>query len=321
MYIISIIVGISIFILFLVLSPKDENLAAKRLKKLSQNTKEVNQNTKEKISENLLFEDNDYKINFLKKVFDRFNFSTNIKALIRESNVKITVDIFIIISCLPLILAVLTAVSMIKIAILIMITGIVGSCVPYLILKIKAKKRLEKFTAQFPEALDLMSNALRAGHSLLSSFQMISQEMADPVSTIFKIVYDDISLGIDIRKALDNMTGYMPRSVDLSFFITAVQIQREIGGNLAEVLDNLIYTIRERFKLLGQIKTQTAQAKLSGLVLAIAPLIVTLIIWIMNPEYLQPLFKTTLGNIILFITFVLAVTGYMIINKITNIRV
>jgi len=320
MYILSIVVGVSIFILFLMLTQKDDNLAVVRLKKLSRNSTQADKN-KSKTSENLLFEDNEYKIDFLKKVLDKFNFTTNIKALIREANAKITVDVFIIISLVPLISAGIISVLFIKLSLLIISAGFICCFLPYLNLKLKARKRLDKFTSQFPESLDLISNALRAGHSLMSSFQMVAQEMSDPVSTIFKVVYDDISLGIDVRQALDNMIQYMPKSVDLSFFITAIQIQREIGGNLAEVLDNLTYTIRERFKLLGQIKTQTAQAKLSGLVLAIAPLFVSLVIWIMNPEYLQPLIKTTLGNIILFITVIMATTGYVIINKITNIRV
>ncbi len=320
MFLISILVGISIFIIFLVLTDKDDTVVGKRLKKLSQNSMSVNQNN-EKTADNLLFEDTEYKINFLKKILEKFNFTKNIKALIRVSNAKITVDIFIIQTCLPLFTALLLSLFIMKMALLFLSVGFACSIMPYLILKIKAKKRLEKFTAQFPEALDLVSNALRAGHSLLSSFQMIVQEMTDPVSTIFKIVHDDISLGIDVREALDNMTEYMPKSVDLRFFVTAVQIQREIGGNLAEVLDSLTYTIRERFKLLGQIKTQTAQAKLSGLVLALAPLAVSLIIWIMNPEYLQPLIKTTLGNIILCVTVLMASAGYAIIKRITNIRV
>ncbi len=320
MFLISILIGISIFIIFLVLTDKDETVAVKRLKKLNQNSQTVNQKN-EKTADNLLFEDTEYKIDFLKKVLEKFNFTKNIKVLIRVSNAKITVDMFIIQTCLPLLLTIVLSLFMMKMALLLLGIGFAGSLMPGILLRIKAKKRLDKFTAQFPEALDLVSNALRAGHSLLSSFQMIVQEMTDPVSTIFKIVHDDISLGIDVREALDNMTEYMPKSVDLRFFVTAVQIQREIGGNLAEVLDSLTYTIRERFKLLGQIKTQTAQARLSGLVLALAPLAVSLIIWVMNPEYLQPLLKTTLGNIILCVTVLMASIGYMIIKRITNIRV
>jgi len=132
---------------------------------------------------------------------------------------------------------------------------------------------------------------------------------------------DDVSLGRDTREALEGMTQMIPQSVDLRFFVTAVLIQREIGGNLIEILDKLSDTIRERFKLAGQLKAQTAQAKMSGFVLAIAPIAIGFLIWFLNPEYMEPLFSTSLGKMGLGGAFLSAVTGFIIILKITDIRI
>ena len=199
--------------------------------------------------------------------------------------------------------------------------GIFAGAFPLLSAKMRIKKRLRLFTQQFSDALGMIASSLRAGHSLLAAFQMVAQEMPEPISQIFKIATDDISLGKDVREALEAMSQYMPDSQDLRFFITAVLIQREIGGNLAEILDSLNYTIRERFKLLGQIESQTAQAKLSGLVLGFAPAVIGGIIWTINPAYMMPLFKTMPGICSLIISGIQTIVGFIIIQKITNIRV
>ena len=142
-----------------------------------------------------------------------------------------------------------------------------------------------------------------------------------PINQIFRIVVDDISLGRDTKEALDNMTAVVPDSLDLRFLVTAILIQREIGGNLAEILDNLNHTIRERFKLLGELKAQTAQSKMSGLVLAFAPFFIGIVVYMLNPTYMDPLFNTLPGRIALGGSGASAVFGFLIIKKITDIKI
>ena len=138
---------------------------------------------------------------------------------------------------------------------------------------------------------------------------------------MFKTLSDEIALGREVREALEDMNNNLPESQDLKFFITAVLVQKEIGGNLAEILDTMSTTMREREKLMGLIKTQTSQAQMSGLVLGLAPVVITILLSLFNPKYMEPLFKTQIGNFILFIAFFMSFMGFLIIQKITKIRV
>lgn len=176
------------------------------------------------------------------------------------------------------------------------------------------------FTQQFPDALNMISSSLRAGHPLLASFETVVQEMPKPVSTVFKTPVDEISLGIDVKEALNSMVKLIPDSLDLKFFVTAVLIQRDVGGNLAELLDGLSTTIRERFKLLGQLKAQTAQTRFSGIILSVMPPLVGGGIFLLSPEYMEPLLKTQQGNLALLGAVFLTLLGLYSINKITNIE-
>jgi len=212
-------------------------------------------------------------------------------------------------------------ISILSSSFLFILMGIAVATVPFFFIKMKISKNFKQFSLYFPDTLALIANSLKAGHSLLSSFQLVSTESPYPINKLFKNVADDISLGRDIREALEDMNNNMPESEDIKFFVTAVLIQKEIGGNLAEILDTLNNTIRERIKLMGMIKTQTSQAKISGIVLALAPVLIAVLVSLINPSYMAPLFNTFAGNAALAIALVMAVTGYLIINKITQIRV
>jgi tight adherence protein B len=198
--------------------------------------------------------------------------------------------------------------------------SIIFTAIPFIYLLDRKTKRLNKFTLQFPDALDMIARSLRAGHSFTSAMQVVYQEMPDPVSKVFRIAYDEQNLGLSLPESLDNMTKRI-NSLDLSFFVTAVNIQRETGGNLAEIFEKIGTTIRERFKILGQVKIYTAQGKLSGYILTAIPLFLAFTIWVISPDYIEVLFKTTVGMYLIAGAIALQIIGFLIIRKIIDIKI
>lgn len=267
----------------------------------------------------MLKDQSEYKIPLLGLLLGKLKYTQKIKDLMKKADVKMPIDLFFMI--LNICVLPFVAIALLKNNIFILIMGGFAGAIPFLVLHMKFQQRLKTFGQHFPDSLGVISNSLRAGHSLLSSFQMVASESPYPVNKLFKTVSDEISLGKEVRDALEDMTNHMPGSEDLKFFVTAVLIQKEIGGNLAEILDTLNFTIREREKIHGLIKTQTAQAQLSGIVLGLAPVAIAVMVTMMNPAYMEPLFETTIGNIALFGSFMMSFTGFMIIQKITKIRV
>jgi len=189
-----------------------------------------------------------------------------------------------------------------------------------LLINYKKGQRLIAFTEQMPDVLMMISRSLRAGHSMNSAIELVGTEMANPTGELFKIAYDQQKLGLRLIDTLANMTNRI-ESLDLRFFITAVSIHSEVGGNLAEILDKLGDTIRERIKIRRQIRVYTAQGRLSGYVLAVMPLVAFFMMNIMLPGYEKQLFTDKLGNIMLITAFTLQLIGYLIIKRIIEIRI
>lgn len=267
----------------------------------------------------MLKDHSDYRIQFIGEFISKFKFIETVKYYLKIADVKMPVDLFFITICsiwFPLFML-----GLVNANIFIILGSFAAASAPFFVLKMKFIQRKDKFTQQFPEALGTISNSLRAGHSLLSAFQTVASESEYPIGKIFKTVSDEISLGREVRETLIAMNESMPDSQDLKFFITAVLIQREVGGNLSEILDNLNNTIRERYKLQGLIKTQTAQAQLSGIVLGLAPVFISGAISFLNPQYMEPLFKTIMGNVVLAVAFMMSILGFVVIKKVTQIRV
>jgi tight adherence protein B len=198
--------------------------------------------------------------------------------------------------------------------------GAIAGLLPSFWLTMRRRSRLKKFGAQLPDALELIARALRAGHSLASGFQLVSQEMPPPIATEFQRTYDEQNFGIPLEEALKNLGDRVP-NVDLGFFITAVAIQRQTGGDLAEILDKLGYVIRERFKLYGQVQALTAEGRLSGYILNGLPIIILLALLKLNPNYVMLLFQDPLGIKMLAVAGFMQVLGAIAIHKIVNIRV
>jgi tight adherence protein B len=180
--------------------------------------------------------------------------------------------------------------------------------------------RLGKFAKQLPDALELIGRALRSGHSLSSGLHVVIDEMPAPISTEFGMAYEEQNLGTPMEFALKNMLKRVP-NMDLKFFVTAVAIQKQAGGDLAEILDKIGHIIRERFKILGAVQALTGEGRISGIVLMALPIAIFVAVYQINPDYMMTLFRDPMGRQMLAVAAVLQVLGAVVIKKIIAIKV
>jgi tight adherence protein B len=191
---------------------------------------------------------------------------------------------------------------------------------PLMWLKMRKRKRIKAFTAQMPDALELVGRALRAGHGLASGMHVVAEEMGWPIAMEFGRVYEEQNLGIALEESLRGMADRVP-TMDVRFFVTAVVIQRATGGDLAEILDKIGRLVRERFQILGQVQALTAEGRLSGVVLLALPPGLLAFTFMTNPDYTGLLFSTTVGVKLLAGAAVMQVLGAVAIKKIITIKV
>jgi tight adherence protein B len=184
----------------------------------------------------------------------------------------------------------------------------------------RRNQRLQKLEAQLPDALDLMSRALRAGHAFPSALAMVGGEAADPIASEFRITSDEIGFGVSVDNALTHMAKRIP-SPDMGYFVMAVIIQRETGGNLAELLGKLATLVRERFKLFAKVRVLAAEGKLSAYILTGLPFCVAAAIHAMNPEYLSVLFTDPMGLRVVYVALVMMLVGIFTMWRIIDIKV
>lgn len=203
-----------------------------------------------------------------------------------------------------------------------LIGAIIGGIIPGQYVKSQQRQRLRKFNDQLPDMLNLMVNGLRAGYSTMQAMEAISKELPPPINDEFRRVVQEMQIGIPMETALDNLLRRIP-SEDLDFVITAINVQREVGGNLSEILDNISFTIRERIRIKGEVRVLTAQVRASGSVLSLIPFGLTLILWFLNPDYLL---SVTQGGplctgAIICVVLGLISSSYFIMMKIADIEV
>jgi tight adherence protein B len=200
------------------------------------------------------------------------------------------------------------------------VAGLVGLMVPTLFLKQRRAARLKKFEEQFPEALDLLSRAVRAGHAFQTAMSMVASELKEPVGPEFKKTFEQQNYGLPLRDALNEMADRV-NILDVRFFVTAVLIQRESGGNLAEILDNLAHVVRERFKILRQVRVHTAHGRFTGWVLMALPAALAVALSFINPDHMTLLFKESLGQLLLLVAIVMQIVGFIWIRQVIKIEV
>lgn len=249
-----------------------------------------------------------------------FSRMLNVRLLLDQAALRITPTQFIML-CFGL--AGLGALAMLFLPVSFLFAPIAALCLgvlPLLYAVFMRKRRMKKFAKQLPEALELMARALRAGHSLGSGFQLCGSEMTEPLGPEFHRVFEEQNLGIALEDALDGMTDRVP-NLDLKFFATAVALQRQTGGDLAEILDKIGELVRERFKIFGQIQALTGEGRLSGLVLLALPPFLLCTMLKLNYEYTMILFTDEIGKKLLAVVVILQTLGAIVIKKIVNIKV
>jgi len=204
--------------------------------------------------------------------------------------------------------------------IVMLVGAVVGYNLPKFYMNHRRKSRVEKLNAQLPEALTMISNSLKAGFGLLQALSVASEQLSHPISTEFGRTIHEMNIGSGIEEAMLAL-GERSDSYDLDIVITAILVQRTVGGNLGEILDTVADTMRERIRIRGEIQTLTAQQKLTGIVIGLLPLGVGIMFTLLSPGYIDPLFTTVLGKVMLVVAVVLEVVGIMIIQRILNIEV
>jgi tight adherence protein B len=200
------------------------------------------------------------------------------------------------------------------------LTAMMMFTLPWLWLWNKRRQRLKKFASQLPDALELVARALRAGHSLAAGMHVVAEEMPTPVSDEFGRVYEEQNLGIPIEEAMKSMCDRVP-NLDLRFFVTSVAIQRQTGGDLAEILDKIGYVVRERYRILGQVKALTGEGRLSGVVLIALPFGLFAFMLHLKPDYVEALWTKELGIKMSIFAIIAQILGAITIKKIVDIKV
>lgn len=237
-----------------------------------------------------------------------------------QADVPWTVGRLMFGSIVIFVLAAMFAAAMLRNIAVAVVVGIVAAGLPYFALRVKRAKRFHTFAQKLPEAIDLMSRALRAGHAVTAAIEMVGREIPDPVGKEFRRTFEEQNFGLPLREALINLAARVPVP-DLRFMVTAMLVQKETGGNLAEVLDKTAIVIRERARLLGQLRIYTAQGRLTGWILALLPFIIFLLLSLVNPGFTRVLLDTDTGQKLIWIGLGLMALGAYVIRKIVDIKV
>jgi tight adherence protein B len=201
-----------------------------------------------------------------------------------------------------------------------LVIGVVLGGIPFVYVSLKRKSRLRRFESIFPDALEFVGRSMRAGHAFSVSLEMIHREFQEPVAGEFRRTFEEHNLGLPIDVALQKLAVRVPL-LDVHFFVSAVLLQKRTGGNLAEILDKLAYVIRERFKLRGRIRAVSAHGRMTATALSCIPIVVAIMMFYTNPDYVKFFFTDDTGNIMMGVAVALQIVGYLIMQKIVNIEV
>lgn len=243
-----------------------------------------------------------------------------LKRMLDQADLHITPSRLLMFSFMAGMLGALAASVLTVFIPLMILGGLFTAALPLVHVWWKRKKRFDQFLENLPDALDLVSRALSAGHAFSEALHMVSIEMPEPIATEFRKAYEEQNLGLSIKLALENLTQRMPL-LDLKLCVTAILIQRETGGNLAEILEKVSYTIRERFRIMGDLKTLTTSSRMSAWLLCALPIAVALLVTVMNPEYMSVLWRDQRGHYLIAAALFMQITGMLIVRKILKIKI
>ncbi|MDL1980010.1 MAG: type II secretion system F family protein [Deltaproteobacteria bacterium] len=240
--------------------------------------------------------------------------------LLQQANVQYPLGFFILLTIFLAITSFCVSSLITRNKVFVVIITLLLAGTPFFYLCLKKKKRMEKFQRQLPEGLELIARSLKAGHAFPSSMKMAADEFDDPLGPEFEDTINEINFGVNVPDALKNLAERV-NCADLKFFVISVILQRETGGNLAEIIESLAYIIRERFKLYGKIRTLAAEGKLSAIILGSLPFVVMIALHFTSPAYIRVLFTDPAGKIILGISAFMMALGIFVMKKMVDIEV
>ncbi|MFL6231455.1 MAG: type II secretion system F family protein [Pyrinomonadaceae bacterium] len=246
--------------------------------------------------------------------------ATRLKQMLDQADLQITVTRLLMFSAMAGLLAAMAASVLTVSLVLILFVGLVAAGVPFIHVWWVRRKRLNKFLEHLPDTLELMSRALQAGHAFAESLHMVSTEMPEPIATEFRKTYEEQNLGLSLKLALENLTQRIPL-LDLRLCVTAILIQRDTGGNLAEILEKVAHTIRDRFRIMEDLKTLTTSSRMSAWILCGLPIFVACAVTFMNPDYMSVLWKDPRGHNLIAVALGLQLTGMLVVRKILRIKI
>jgi tight adherence protein B len=256
----------------------------------------------------------------LSAFLERYRFAKRLKVLLVHANCDLSVGAACFLSAAAALLCGGGAYLLLRAVPSAGAAGVAGSAIPYCVFRFRRSRRLKAFNASLPDAIDLTARALRAGHAMGSAIEMVAEQMPEPLAFEFVQVYQQQRLGLQFRDALLQMGARVP-SRDLQFLITAILVQKETGGDLTEILDRTAHVIRERIRIEGEVRTHTAQGRLTGWILGLLPIILLVLINIVSPGYSSLLLHDPVGQKLLYAGGGLIVLGALIIRKIVDVQV
>jgi len=254
------------------------------------------------------------------KLLSHYPKITKLQSFLSQADVKMRAGKFLLISVTAALGAGLLAANLLGWWVWGVMFGAVAGAVPFFYVSIMRNRRFHKFESMFPEAVDLLARAVRAGHAFTTAIELIATELAEPIAGEFRILFEEQKFGLPVRDAMLNLAERMP-IVDVKFFVTAVLLQRETGGNLAEILDKLSYVIRERFKILRQVRVYTAHGRITMAILMCLPFALAAALAVMNPEFMKPLFHDPIGHLMIAASLLMQTMGFFLIRRIIRIKV
>jgi tight adherence protein B len=293
-----------------------DKVVAKRLDAIERSTKRGSESLELKVVRDELLSD----VPALHRMLLKWKWSDKLRNFIGQAGMKTKPGRLILLSAILGIAGFLVGSKMTSSALLALVFIPVGALIPTGVVAFKRRSRMKAFEKTFPEAIDLLGRAVRAGHSFSTGLEMITTELPEPVAGEFRTTFEEQNFGLPLRDALLNFSERVPL-IDVRFFVTAVLIQKDTGGNLAEILDNLAHVVRERFRILGEVKIKTAQGRLTAAILISLPPAMGVLLRFLNPSYMRPLFNDPIGPWIIALAVFLQLVGSLMLWKIVNIDI
>ena len=256
----------------------------------------------------------------LNRLMMSLSWTPRVQSFITQAGLKTKAGKILLLSAVIGLAAYIVADHFLGYAIVAGVIGLLATTFPLMVVAWRRKRRMRKFEERFPEALDLLGRAVRAGHAFTTGLEIVSKESAEPVAGEFRACFEEQNFGLPMRDALLNMAERIPL-VDVRFFVTALLVQKETGGNLAEILDELARVIRDRFRIYREVQVKTAQGRLTAVILIALPIFMLIALEMVNPSYVRVLFNDPLGPTLLGVAAVMQLIGSIVIWRIVHIEV